>query len=136
MYRRSSTRQRLEDVGDVGGMQSIQLALEQRAVLLGDERLDQARALRVGRVRGLLVDQPFYEPVLAKERGDVGERILDAPGRLGPVGRLFVEGFGHGRGVLKGSIWRRRARAHFTRRNRVTLPFWTPARSCGIAHET
>ena len=96
-------RQRLEDVGDVGGMQPVQLALEQHAVLPGDERLDEIRAMRVRRMRGLLVDQPFYETVLAKERGDVGERILDAPGRLGPVGRLLVEVLRHGSGRAQGN---------------------------------
>ena len=110
-------RQRLEDVGDVGRMQRVELALQQRTVLPGDERLDQLGAVRLRRMRRLLVDEPFYEPVLPQERGDFGERILDALGRLGPVGRLLVEV----RADIVVACSREtrcmlRGRAHFTRR--------------------
>ena len=78
-------RQRLEDVGDVGRMQPVELALQLRLVLPGDEALDELAAVRRPhrRVLELLVDEPFDEPVPAQQRRDLGERVLHALARLG-----------------------------------------------------
>ena len=83
-------------------MQPVEPLLERGAVLPGDEAFDEAGALGVGRVRGLLVDQPFDEPVLADQRGDVGERVLDAHARDAAVGRGLVGDLGHREAGSKG----------------------------------
>ena len=91
-------RQRLEDVRDVGRVQPVELALELRLVLLGDEALDELAATYVVAYRcvfELLVDEPFHQPVLAQQRRDLDERVLDALARLGAFARLFFDGLGH-----------------------------------------
>ena len=71
-------RQRLEDVGDVGRVQPVELALQRRLALLVDGALGELGVRRRRRLLALLVDQPFDQPVLAQQRRDVGERVLHA----------------------------------------------------------
>ena len=111
-------RQRLEDVRDVGRVQPVELALELRLVLLGDEALDELAATVVVAYRcvlELLVDQPFDQPVLAQQRRDLGERVLDALARLGAFARLFFDGLGHD-GLRSRAMRRRCSRGAFYRR--------------------
>ena len=99
MYKPLVERQRFEDVGDVGRMQPVELALELRLVLLGDETLDDLAATLVvayRRVLQLLVDESFDQPVPAQQRGDFGERVLHAFARFGALVFLGFDGFGHG----------------------------------------
>ena len=92
-------RQRLEDVRDVGRMQPVELARQLRAVLLGDEALDDLAAAGVvayRRVLELLVHQALDQPMLAQQRRNLGERILHAFARLGALDFLGFDGLGHG----------------------------------------
>ncbi len=87
-------------------MQPVELALELRLVLLGDEALDELAATYVVAYRcvfELLVDEPFHQPVLAQQRRDLDERVLDALARLGAFARLFFDGLGHDGSVGKGN---------------------------------
>ena len=97
-------RQGLEDVGDVGRMQPVEPALELRLVLLGDEALDELAAIAALAYRGvleLLVDEAFDQPVLAQERGDLGERVLHALGGFRALVRRLFDGLGHSSTVGK-----------------------------------
>jgi hypothetical protein len=100
-------RERFEDVRNVGGVQPVELALELRLVLPGDEAFDDlAATLRVDyrRVLELLVDESFDQPVLAQQRGDLGERVLHAFPRFGALNRLFFDRLGHDGSVNKGGV--------------------------------
>ena len=88
-------RQRLEDVRDVGGVQPVELLLQCRLALLVDGALGELGGF-VARLACLLIlYQALDQPVLAHQRGDVGERLLHARARLGQLGRLVVEEVGH-----------------------------------------
>ena len=95
-------RQRLEDVGDVGRVQAVELARELRLVLAGRRGFDESCAAGAGTMLHLLVHQAFDQPVLAQQRRDFGERVLDAACASGRSSGLrgFAD-LGHGAVALK-----------------------------------
>ena len=89
-------RQRLEDVRDVGRVQAVELARQLRAILLGDEALDDLAAAGAGADRSvleLLVHQALDQPMLAQQRGNLGERVLHAFACFGALDFLRCDGF-------------------------------------------
>ena len=82
-------RQRFEHERDVGRVQPRERPLERGLVLPCDGALLELVARRVRRVLELRVNQSFDEPVLAHQRRDLGQRVLDVLARLGSVGHLI-----------------------------------------------
>ena len=90
-------RQRLEDVGDVGRVQPVELALQRRVALLVDGALGELGVGLGRRLLQLLVHQPFDQPVLAQQRRYSASASCTLVGASGRTMSSRLERFGHGR---------------------------------------
>ncbi len=107
-------RQRLEDVGDVGRVQPVQLARAAAPGSGGPRALDQLPRAGSGAARSAR-GRPLDEPMLAQQLRDLGERTLHAASRARAVSASGFDDLGHGTAALQAE----RAgtgRAHSTRR--------------------
>ena len=89
-------RKRLEDVGDVGRVQPVELALQRGGALLVDRAFGELGVGLGRRLLALLADQPFDQPMLAQEVRHASERVLHAVRRVGSRRDGGLDGFGHG----------------------------------------